>query len=253
MSELNNRSVLLGQWRQRLIRDGHLYCVACAILLIVAAGLRFYELSENSLWFDEAATANCARKPSLYQVFRCTRGHSSPILYPWILHAVQKVERSPFSARLVPAVASTSTVFALLFLLPRVGVPRMAAFLAALMAALSSAAIDHAQDVREYSVDALIVALLLVGVLAYLRNGERALLCTSLFFAPLVQYGLVLFSTAALGTLLINSRGGWTKRCTTLAWPGAFFGGERHPAGGGALLVGPCRHRFVAFARGRVL
>ena len=223
MSELNDRSVLFGQWRQRLIRDGHLYAVACAILLIVAAGLRFYELSENSLWLDEAATANCARGSSLYKVLRCTRGHSSPILYPWVLHAVQKVESSPFSVRLVPAVASTATVFALLFLLPRVGVHRMAAFLAALMAALSSAAIDHAQDVREYSVDALIVALLIAGVLAYLRNGARALLCTALFFAPLVQYGLVLFSTAALGTLLINSRGGWIKRCKALAWPGASF------------------------------
>ena len=205
--------------------NNKLYYLACIALLIVAAGSRFHELSENSLWLDEAATANCSRDNSFWRVIRCNRGHSSPVLYPLVLWGVQKVESSPFNVRLVPAVASTGTVFVLLFLLPRVGVHRMAAFLAALMATLSSAAIDHAQDVREYSIDALIVALLIVGVLAHLRDRKQMLLCTSLFLSPLVQYGLVLFSVAVLGPLVFNkARGGtYLAQCKALVWPVACF------------------------------
>lgn len=206
--------------------DNKLYYLACIALLIVAAGSRFHELSENSLRYDEAATANCSRNDSFLAVIRCNRRHSSPVLYPLVLWGVQKVESSPFSVRLVPAAASTGTVFVLLFLLLRVGVRRSAAFLAALMATLSSAAIDHAQDVREYSIDALIVALLIVGVLAYLRDRKQVLLCTALFLSPLVQYGLVLFSIAVLGTLVFNrTKDGLPPlaRCKALVWPVAFF------------------------------
>ena len=39
--------------------NNKLYYLVCIALLIVAAGSRFHELSENSLWLDEAATANC--------------------------------------------------------------------------------------------------------------------------------------------------------------------------------------------------
>ena len=205
--------------------DNKLYYLTCIALLIVATGSRFHELSENSLWYDEAATANCSRDNSFWRVIRCNRGHSSPVLYPLVLWGVQKVESSPFSVRLVPAAASTGTVFVLLFLLPHVGVRRSAAFLAALMATLSSAAIDHAQDVREYSIDALIVALLIVGVLAYLRDRKQVLLCTALFLSPLVQYGLVLFCVAVLGTLVFNRTkdGTWLARCKALVCPVAFF------------------------------
>ena len=82
----------------------------------------------------------------------------------------------------------------MLFLLPRLGVARGAAFLAGLLATLSIAAIEHAQDVREYSIDALVALLMVAGLLRYLRDRRTALLCVFLFLAPLLQYGLVLFA-----------------------------------------------------------
>lgn len=93
-----------------------------------------------------------------------------------------------------------ATAAVLLFALPRVGVGRRAAFLAALAAALSSVAIERAQDSREYSVDALLAALILFGLLKGLRDGKTAVLCAALFAAPLVQYGLILFGCAILAT-----------------------------------------------------
>ena len=183
------------------------YAIACVCLLSVAAALRFYNLSGNSLWYDEAITSLHSRVAlseliiiNRHGIDNITRdGTNGPILYPLALWAVQQVESSNFSVRLVPATASLLTVAALLFLMPRVGVPRMAAFLAALLAALSIAAIEQAQDATLHSVGALGLALAIAGTLQYLRDGRKALLCAALCAAPLLHYGLAPFGVAALG------------------------------------------------------
>ena len=225
---------IFAKWSDRLVMGGKLYSVVCIMLVIAAALLRFYELPENSFRYDEARSANQSRG-TLSEVISETRYYnSSPILYPLILYAVQTVERSSLSVRIVPATTSVLTIAVLLFLLPRVGVSRSAAFLAALMAAFSSKAIEHAQDVREYSIDAFVVALLIAGLLAYLRNAKKVLLCTSLFIAPLLQYNLVIFSFAILATIWSLSlfqngfkRSSWVQNgvraCKKSICPCAFF------------------------------
>ena len=60
-------------------------------------------------------------------------------------------------------------------------------------------------DTREYSVDALVAVLMIAGLLWYLRDGRKALLCASLLIGPLLQYGLVLFAAAAaIGAAMIH-------------------------------------------------
>ncbi len=208
-------------------------------LLLLAAGLRFYDLPESSLSHDEAAAANISRV-ALSEVIPGTRNsNSSPILYPLALWAVQKVDVSAFSVRVLPAAASVLTVAVMLFLLPHLGVSRWAAFLAALLATLSVAAIEHAQDAREYSIDALLAVLMTAGLLWYLRDGRKALLCVSLFLAPLLQYGLVLFGVAVMGAAVVlpspqtlaAAEGNtylrrirnWLERRIVLLWPAACF------------------------------
>ena len=238
------------------------WAIGGVCLLIAAAALRFYDLSAASLWHDEAIAAINSRGTLPEVVFNAaTRyANTSPILYPLALWAVQKVASAEFSVRLLPAAASALTVGALLFWMPRLGVPRRAAFLAALLAAVSVAAIEHAQDAREYSVDALLAVLLIAGLLQYLRDGRKALLCAALFVGPLLQYGLALFCVAVIGAAVIapssasqtggcNARGtyagavwGWLKRRFDLLLPiGAFAAGcaatwavtGRHQWGGG--------------------
>ena len=180
-----------------------LYYAAGVFLLIAAAGLRFHDLAEVSLRYDEAVAANNSRG-AFSEVIPNTRDrNSSPILYPLALWAVQQVESSAFSVRVAPATASVLSVALMLFLLPRLGVPRGAAFLAALLATFSVAAIRHAQDVREYSIDALLAVLMIAGLLWYRRDGRKAVLCVSLFLAPLLQYGLVLFGAAVMGAAMV--------------------------------------------------
>lgn len=175
------------------------YAVAASLVLVAAAALRFDGLGESSLGMDEARAAVWAQG-SLAEVVENTRYNTSPILYPIALHLIQEIETSPFAVRFLPALASTLTVAALLFLLPFAGVSRRAAFLSGTLAAVSVAAIIEAHGVREYSLDALLAALLIVGLLRYARRGRRLLLGTCLFLGPFVQYGLVLFGAAVLVT-----------------------------------------------------
>lgn len=231
------------------MRNGNLYAVACICLLLVAAVLRFYELSERTLWYDEAVVANASSGTLRHLIWYYTlNADVTPILYPIVLWVVEKIESSPFSVRMVPAAASVLTVGVFLFLLPRVGVSRPIAFLAALMAMLSGAAVSQGRMVMEYSVGVLLAALLIIGLLAYLEIGggqrKRALLCVSLLIAPLVCYGLVLFSLAVIATGGVKRfskekrgqarsgrvpAGGGSRLlpvvqiCKDLAWPGAFF------------------------------
>lgn len=208
-----------------------MYYAGCICLLLVTVVLRFYNLTGQSLGDDEALVASGLRG-SLHDVFESTHNdNSSPILYPLVLYAVQKVESSLFTVRLVPAVASVLTVATFLLLLPRVGISRWAAFIAALLAASSAEAILQAQLVKEYSVDAFVAALMIVGMLSYIRGngghsrGMYVLFCVSLFVAPLVQYGLVLFGIAIFGTIMvIEGKNNWTRR-------GSLRDGLRFPTG----------------------
>ena len=190
--------------RRRCSRQSWIYYAAAVGLLIVAAGLRFYSLPEDSLGYDEAVAALNARGSFAAVIHNTRHDNSSPILYPIALWVVQEAASTAYTVRLLPAVSSVLTVAAMLLLLPRVGVGRWVALLAALLATLSVAAIEHAQDVREYSIDALLATLLIAGLLWYLRDGNKALLGVCLLAAPLLQYGLVLFSGAVIAVAAVG-------------------------------------------------
>ena len=203
MQAMKMRTAIRSIVRFSCDRKARLYCAACVCLLVVAAGLRFHALPEHYLWLDEAKAANYSRG-TFSEVIANTRCcNSSPLLYPLALWVVQQVDVSAFSVRVLPATASVLTVAVILLVLPRLGVDRRAALLAAIFATLSVEAIRHAQDTREYSLDALLAVLLTAGLLWHLRDGRKALLCASLFLAPWLQYGLVLFGAAVLGTALV--------------------------------------------------
>ena len=177
---------------------GRRYAAVAVVVLLVAAALRFYDLAGGSLRYDEAVAA-LNSQGSFTETVGWTRAYNtSPILYPLALWVVQKVEISNFSVRLLPAVGSTATVAVLLFLLPGAGAGRRTALFAGALAAVSAAAIVEAQGVREYSLDALVAALLLVGLLRHLGGRGRVLLPLALFLGPFVQYGLVLFGGTVL-------------------------------------------------------
>lgn len=173
--------------------ESRLYYAACVLLIVAAAGLRFDDLSSEFLTYDEAVAAVNAQG-TLSETLENTRTrNSSPILWPLGLWAIQKIESSRVSLRIVPTIASTLTVAALVFILPWSGVRRPVAFLAGALMTVSSAAILEAQDAREYSIDILLATIMIAGAIACLNGKTKWVLLVSMFLAPLIQYGLALF------------------------------------------------------------
>lgn len=229
------------------------YGAAVAAVLLLAAGLRFHGLGEDALWYDEAVVA-LNSQGTLAEVLGRTRAYNTaPILVPAALWAVQKVAATEFSVRLLSTAASLAAVAVLLLGLPRVGLGRWSALFAGVLAAMSVPAIVEARDAREYSVDALVAALLIVGLLRFLRDGRRVLLGSALFVAPLVQYGLGLFGAAVLFTAALRPgpappakrkadegrARGWFRRRRGLRSPAGCLA-----AGGVLTVLTTFRHQF---------
>jgi len=184
-----------------------LFLVASALIVLLAGSLRGYHLAQRSLWLDEAIAANISRG-SLSQTLTLTRGfHSAPILDPLILNGVERVANGPLAVRTLSFVASVLAVILMLSFVTFPSIDYKTAALAALMLSVSAAQIRYAQEVREYSLGVLYAGVLLYAYLSYLakRDDDKSPwpLYAVLFFAPLIQYGLVLFSGGVLSALMI--------------------------------------------------
>ena len=189
--------------RRRAIRW---YYAAAVTLLIVAAFLRFYDLGGRSLDIDEIYAAINSLGPFSDFLTNARHKDTAPAIRPLYLWGIQQVESSQLSVRAVSATAGVLTVAVILLLLPKVGVGRRTALIAGLLATVSFGAIEYARNVQEYAVAGLLAALLIAGLLSYLRDGRKLLLGAALFLAPLLQYGVAIFGVAVLATAAVAPR-----------------------------------------------
>jgi len=211
-------------------RPDRIFLLFCVFILLLAGSLRIYHLSKRSLWLDEAIAANISRG-TLTDTLNLTRAlHSAPMTHPVLLHAIEMVSVKPFSVRLLSFVASLLAVGLMLCFVKIPSIDQGTAALSALMLGLSASQIRYAQEVREYSLGVLFAALLIYLFLATASaNGkprEPVALYLALFSAPLIQYGLILFSAGVLAGLFIlaltsNAR---LARIRQAATGGAFLG-----------------------------
>jgi len=183
------------------------FAASAALVILVAVMPRAYHLGQRSLWLDEAIAANISRG-TLAQTLILTRAlHSAPIIHPFILCAVEKAAVSAVSVRLPSLIASLLAVILMLWMAASRLVDREIGVLAALMLSVSASQVRYAQEVREYSLSVLYATVLLYAflLLAAKRRdrGRLAFFCLVLLIAPLIQYGLVLASAAALISLLL--------------------------------------------------
>jgi uncharacterized membrane protein len=182
------------------------FLVAALFLLIIASALRVYHLGDRSLWYDEAVTAN-ASGGTFTQALEETRRFSAPIIHPSILYLVEKIGKDPVAVRAPSVLASILAVLMMLAMV-RVKVSPNAALFSAAILAVSASQIRYAQEVREYSLAVLVATILIFSLLRWETSGSPsshpALLYAALFIAPLVQYGVVLFAIAVLGTIVLR-------------------------------------------------
>jgi uncharacterized membrane protein len=189
------------------ILRGRFFLIAALLVLMIGMGLRVYHLGDRSLWFDEALTANISGG-TLTQMLEETRSRSSaPIVHPFILYLIEKAGRSPVAVR-APSVLASLLALLLILALVRVGVSHTVVMLTAAILAVSNSQIRYAQEVREYSLSVLLASILIFSLLAWEAAGSRrrhpALLYAALFFAPLIQYGLVFLAFGLLVTIALR-------------------------------------------------
>jgi hypothetical protein len=208
MTDKHSRTGVMGS---AVSRDaGHqmrAFFLCATMILVLAASLRTYHISQRSLWLDEAIAANISRG-TLSQTLTLTRDlHSAPITDPLILYAVEKVNSGPLAVRIPSFLASMLAVFLMLCFVTIPSIDYKTAGLAALMLSVSAVQVRYAQEVREYSLSVLYATVLLYVFLSYLSRKEKPAwpiaLYAALFAAPLIQYGLVLFSFGILATLFV--------------------------------------------------
>lgn len=194
-------------WRRWFPGPGHTrrYWTACILLTLFAAALRFNGLGASGLSHDEFVETLSARG-NIREIIEETRHvNSAPILYPLILAGVQKIDISSVSIRFIPALSGTLTVAALALLIPASGIRRTTAFLAATLASVSAPAIQLAQDAAHpYTLDTLLIVIILASGLLYLRGRGKYLFFPALFIAPILHYGIPLFCVAILITLFVK-------------------------------------------------
>ncbi len=187
----------------RVLLRGHLFLVAALFLLAIGAALRVYHVGNRSLWFDEAVTANTSRG-TLTQMLEEARRCSAPIVHPFILNLVERVSRSPVAVRAPSVLASLLAVLVMLAVV-RAKVSYNATLFAAAILAVSASQVRYAQEVREYSLAVLLATILIYCLLRWEADGSRdghpSLLYAALFFAPLIQYGLVFLAFGVLSTI----------------------------------------------------
>lgn len=168
------------QKRERLI------LLALAILVLAAAGLRFYQLGKKALWMDEVFTLVRTYQAGPAEILERVKTHERhPPLFHLLSAPFLRPGHGDAAVRLLPALASTLTVLLTGLLGWRFFGPS-AGLAAAGLAAFSSFEISVAQEGRPA---ALATLLLLASTLAFYRAvfGERG----RTTMAAAIAYGLL--------------------------------------------------------------
>jgi uncharacterized membrane protein len=171
-----------------------------AAILLLAAGLRLYRIEHQNVWLDEAFSAYMVQKGFLMLIASATSDIHPPLYYLSLKCWVALFGLSPTALRSLSALFSLTLIW-LSFLLARKLMTDRAALLVALLLALSSHQIYHAQEARMY---ALVAVLTLAMTLCYCRLREQAMAQPRYLVAFFISATLALY-THYVALLLIGA------------------------------------------------
>jgi 4-amino-4-deoxy-L-arabinose transferase-like glycosyltransferase len=145
------------------------------IVLLLAAALRIYHITQQSIWFDEAFAWNIVIQDDMFP--RIATDTHPPLYYVLLRGWMSVAGDSALSLRYLSALISLGTV-ALIWQVGReVALRRtgwgLLPFFAALLLALSDAEIFLAQEARNYAPYTFFACLSMWGYLRWLRRADR--------------------------------------------------------------------------------
>ncbi len=181
----------------RMEKKGFLIAVLLAAILLLGAFLRLHELSEESIWVDEAFTYHYVNLnwDDMVNILKTNDVHP-PLFYLFGSWWNGLLGSSEFFLRLLPAIFGTLSI-AVLFLLARKLYGAKVALLSALFFSLSYTMVLYSQDAKMYS---MLIFFFLLSLLFLLRFAEKPTLLNSLAF---VLSGALMIYTQVLGLVII--------------------------------------------------
>jgi mannosyltransferase len=170
-----------------------------AAIMLIAAGLRLYQLGQAQFWYDEAFTAWVSRLP-LLDMIRATAGDTHPPLYlllTWLINANYRV--SEYAYRLPSVVFSLLALWLTWRLAQDLKLPDSVQIAGLAAMAIMPNQLYFAQEARMYALLQAEVMLMLVAVIErrWWVLGLTALACLythnyALFYLPVIgAIGLV--------------------------------------------------------------
>jgi len=195
------------------LRQWNSSTIALAVILLVAAALRFFELGAESLWFDEAYSVWVARHSVAWHI-ALSMQRIFPPLYYLCLHFWLRLGSSELVVRALSALIGVGSILAA-YALAKLLFDQATALVSALLLAVSPLHLWYSQEARMYILVAALGLCSACFMLLTVRNGTRgqwatyvistALLMNTHYFAIF----LVPFQNAYVLYLLVRRRIGW--------------------------------------------
>jgi mannosyltransferase len=130
-------------------------------LTLIGLFLRFYQITFNSIWLDEAATLKFSDN-SLLEIWNITaNGEFNPPLFHWIEHFMLYFGNSEFVLRFVPAILGTLSI-PLFYLVGNEFLDRNCGIIMATLLTFAPFHIFYSQEARAYSTMLFFISLALI-------------------------------------------------------------------------------------------
>jgi mannosyltransferase len=147
------------------------YAQILIILTVIGLFLRFYHLSFNSLWLDEATTLNWS-KPGFFEIWEISRNVDfHPPLFHWIEHIMLVFGQSEFVLRTVPALLGVLTI-PVFYLIGKEFYDKNVGIISAALLTFSYFGIYYSQEAYSYSIVLFVFSLVILFYLYALRTDN---------------------------------------------------------------------------------
>jgi len=147
------------------------YMVIIIVLTICAFFLRFYNLTFNSIWLDEAATVDFAQKSFIDIWITTTSTDPNPPLFYWIEHSMLIFGTIEFVLRFIPALLGAVTI-PLFFFIGKEMIDSDTGIVAAALLTFSPVHIFYSQDARTYTTTLFFFSLAIIFYLKGMKTKK---------------------------------------------------------------------------------
>jgi uncharacterized membrane protein len=139
-------------------------------LTLIGLFLRFYQITFNSVWLDEAATYMFSKLSLIDIWFITANGEVNPPLFHWIEHFMLYFGNSEFVLRFVPAVLGTLTI-PLFYLVGKEFLDRNCGIIMAALLTISPFHIFYSQEARVYSTMLFFISIAIIFYFRAMRSN----------------------------------------------------------------------------------